>query len=265
VKDKLKVLPPQLQNAPFNEFFPILQKSMETEQIIMYLAKKSKVADDPEYQKLVQECQKGVMQKLFLDKAVEARATEEEFRKVYDEYKKSAPKEEEFDLSIITLTDKAKAATVLKDVKAAGPAAFGAIADAESMNKIPGGNLGYVRLGDLPEAFRDKVKSAAKATIIPNIIEVTMPNPSDPSKKVTTYNILLVKDKREAKFPEYEAVKAELKSVVHSRLMKDVIKDFEKQATIEHPLEPKADSTKAGAAKADLPKVDTSKAASPAA
>ena len=143
------------------------------------------------------------------------------------------------------------------------------------MNKIPGGNLGYVRLGDLPEAFRDKVKAAAKATVIANFIEVSMPNPSDPSKKVTTYNILLVKDKREAKFPEYEAVKPELKTVVTQRLMKDVIKDFEKDAKIEHPLEPKADAaktdaTKTDATKADLPKidapkVDTSKAAAPAA
>ena len=124
VKDKVKVLPPQLQNAPFNEFFPILQKSIETEQIIMYLANKAKVTDNPEYQKMVKECQKGVMQKLFLDMAVAKRATEEEYRKVYDEYKKSAPKEDEIDLSIITVTDKAKAAKLLKDAKAAGPAGF---------------------------------------------------------------------------------------------------------------------------------------------
>jgi peptidyl-prolyl cis-trans isomerase C len=258
VKDKLKVLPPQLQSAPFNDIFPLLQKSIETEQIIMHLAKKAKVSDDPEYQKLVQECQKGVMQKLYLDREVEKLATDEEYRKVYDEYKKAAPKENEFDISMITLTDKAKANKVLADAKSAGPAGFAAVANKESMNKIPDGNLGYVRLGDLPEAFRKEVQGAAKATIIPKAIEVSMPDPSDPNKKITTYNIILVKDKRPAEFPAYnEALKAELKPILVSRLMKGVIKKAEEPAKIEHfgmdgkPIENKADAPKADAPKAD--------------
>jgi peptidyl-prolyl cis-trans isomerase C len=260
VKDKLKVLPPQLQSAPFNDIFPLLQKSIETEQVIMYLAKQAKTGDDPEYKKLVEECHKGVLQKLFLDKAVEARATEAEYRKVYDEYKKSAPKEDEYNLSMITLTDKTKAAKVLKDVKAAGPAGFAAIADKESVNKIPGGNLGYVRLGDLPEAFRDKVKGAAKATILPNLVEVTMPDPTDTSKKITTYNIILVQDKRPASFPDFEVAKPELKAVVHARLMKDVIKDFETKAKVDRfdmfgkPIDQAANAPKTEAPKADAPK-----------
>lgn len=265
VKDKLKVLPPQLQSAPFNEIFPLLQKSIETEQIITYLANKASVQNEPEYQKLVQECQKGVLQKLFLDKAVEKRATEEELRKAYDEVKKSAPKEDEYNLSMITLTDKKKAEKVLKDAKAAGPSGFAAIADKESMNKIPGGNLGYIRLGDLPEAFRDKVKGAAKATILGNSVEVTMPDPTEPNKKVTTYNIILVQDKRPATFPQFEAVKGELKTALSSRLMKDAIKEFETQAKVERfgmdgkPVEQKADAPKADASKTDLPKVDAPK------
>lgn len=262
VKDKLKVLPPQLQSAPFNDIFPLLQKSIETEQVIMHLAKKAKTSDNPEYKKLVEECQKGVLQKLFLDQAVEKRATDAEYRKVYDEYKKSAPKEDEYNLSMITLTDKTKAAKVLKDAKAAGPAGFAGIADKESENKIPGGNLGYVRLGDLPEAFRDKVKGAAKATILQNLIEVSMPDPKDPNKKITTYNVILVQDKRPASFPDFEVAKPELKPVVSARLMKDVIKEFESQAKVDRfdmygkPVDQAANAPKADAPKADAPKLD---------
>lgn len=260
VKDKVKVLPPQLQGAPFNDIFPLLQKSLETEKIIMHNAEKAKVTDDPSYQTQVKECQKGVKQKIFLENAVDKRATDEEYRKVYDEYKKSAPKENEFDISMITLTEKAKATKVLADAKTGGPAGFAAVANKESMNKIPDGSLGYVRLGDLPEAFRKEVQGAAKATIIPKVIEVSMPDPTDPNKKITTYNIILVKDKRPAQFPEFDAVKGELKAIVYSRLMKDVIKDFEKQATVERfgmdgkPLEKKADAPKdAAPANSDKP------------
>jgi hypothetical protein len=90
-----------------------------------------------------------------------------------------------------------------------------------------------------------------------------MPDPSDANKKVTTYNILMVKDKRAATFPPFEAVKGELKSAVGSKFAKEAIKEFEGKAKIElfgmdgKPLEaPKAD-----APKVDASKVETTKAA----
>jgi peptidyl-prolyl cis-trans isomerase C len=262
VKDKLKLLPPQLQNAPFKEIFPLLQKSVGTEQIISYLAEKAGLKNDPEYQKMVVECQKGVLQKLFLDKEIEKRATDAELKKSYDEVKAAAPKEDEYNISMITLTNKKESEDVLRDVKKAGVAKFAEFANTKSKNKIPDGNLGYVRLGELPEAFRDKVKNAAKATIIPTVVEISMPDPADASKKVTTYNIILVQDKRPATFPAFEAVKGELKAAVGSKFAKEAIKEFESQAKVElftmdgKPVEQKADATqvptdadKAGTAK----------------
>jgi len=267
VKDKLKLLPPQLQNAPFKEIFPLLQKSVGTEQIISYLAEKAGLKSDPEYQKMVVECQKGVLQKLFLDKEIEKRATDDKLKEAYNEVKAAAPKEDEYNISMITLTSKKEAEDVLRDVKKAGVAKFSEFANTKSKNKIPDGNLGYVRLGELPEAFRDKVKNAAKATIIPTVVEISMPDPTDAGKKVTTYNIILVQDKRPATFPPFEAVKGELKSAVGSKFAKEAIKEFEAQAKVEiftmdgKPVEQKTDAAPADAkpadkadAKADAPK-----------
>lgn len=248
VKDKLKLLPPQLQNAPFKEIFPLLQKSVETEQIISHLAEKAGTKNDKEYPTMVSECQKGVLQKLFLDKEVAKRATEAELKKSYEEVKKAAPKEDEYNISMITLTDKKKAQELLKSTKVPK---FAEVANKESMNKIPDGNLGYVRLGELPEAFRDKVKGAAKATIVQNVVELSMPDPTDPKKKLTTYNIIMVQDKRPATFPPFEAVKGELKSAISSKLAKEAIKEFEGQAKVERftmdgkPMDDKAEESKA--------------------
>lgn len=256
VKDKLKLLPPQLQNAPFKEIFPLLQKSVGTEQIISYLAEKAGLKNDPEYAKMVAECQKGVLQKLFLDKEIEKRATDAELRKSYDEVKAAAPKEDEYNISMITLTNKKEAEDTLRDLKKSGISKFAEVANAKSKNKIPDGNLGYVRLGELPEAFRDKVKTAAKATIISTVVEISMPDPTDPNKKVTTYNIIMVQDKRPATFPPFEAVKGELKAAVGSKFAKEAIKEFEAQAKVElfamdgKPLEQKAEAPTADAPKA---------------
>ncbi len=248
VKDKLKLLPPQLQNAPFKEIFPLLQKSVGTEQIISYLAEKAGLKNDPEYAKMVAECQKGVLQKLFLDKEIEKRATDAELKKSYDEVKAAAPKEDEYNISMITLTNKKEAEDVLRDLKKSGISKFAEVANTKSKNKIPDGNLGYVRLGELPEAFRDKVKTAAKATIISTVVEISMPDPTDPNKKVTTYNIIMVQDKRPATFPPFEAVKGELKAAVGSKFAKEAIKEFEAQAKVElftmdgKPIEQKAEA-----------------------
>jgi peptidyl-prolyl cis-trans isomerase C len=266
IKDKLKLLPPQLQNAPFNDIFPLLQKSVATEEVVKYFAEKTGLKDSPEYAKMVEECKKGVLQKLFLDKKIDEKATDEELKKAYEEVKKAAPKEDEYNISMITVTDKKKANSVLADLKKSGTSKFADVANKESMNKIPDGNLGYVRLGDLPEAFRDKVKDAAKATLVPSIIEVSMPESPDSTKKVTTYNIIFVQDKRPAAFPAFENVKAELKTAVGQKFAKEAIKELEDKAKIENftmdgkPIEaPKTDDKKPEEKKTDGKPVDDSK------
>lgn len=252
VKSKLKLLPPQLQKAPLNDIFPLLQKSVATETVVAYLAEKAGLKSNPDYQKMVVECQNGVLQKLFLDLEIKKRATDDELKKAYEEVKAAAPKEDEYNISIITVTDKKKAQDLLKKVTVSN---FAELADTESSNKIPRGNLGYIRLSDVPEAFRNAIKGAAKATIIQKALEVSMPDPNDASKKVATYNLIFIQDKRPATFPPFEAVKEELTGAIGPKLAKAAIADFEKGAQIEHfamdgkplPAEQKADAPKADA------------------
>lgn len=264
VKSKLTVLPPQLANAPYDQIYPFLLKSVVTERIISYYAGQAKVKDKPEYAKMVEECKRGAEQKLFLDGEIAKRATDEELKKSYEEVKKTAPKEDEYNVSMITVTDQSQARKILKTVKVNN---FAEVANKESMNKIPDGNLGYVRLGELPEAFRDKIKNAAKATVLKDLVEISMPDPSTPNKKIKTYNIVMVQDKRPATFPPFEAVKGELKNAISSRLAKEVIKDLESKAKMElfgldgKPLDQKADeASKNDASKEDASKNDGSKA-----
>lgn len=266
VKDKLKLLPPQLQGAPFKEIFPHLQKSVATEKIVSHLAEKAGTKNDPEYQKMVKGCEDGVLQKLFLDKEIDKRATDEELKKAYDEVQKAAPKEDEYNISMITVTSKKKAEDVLKDLKKSGTSKFAEVANKESMNKIPDGNLGYVRLGELPDALRDKVKDQAKATLVPSVVEVSMPDPSEAGKKVTTYNVIFVQDRRPAKFPPFEAVKGELKTAVGPKFAKEAIKELEEKAKIElftmdgKPAPEKSEEKAAEAPKADASKKESTKA-----
>lgn len=277
VKGKLKLLPPQLQDAPFKDIFPLLLKSVITEKIISYFAEKAGTKNDPDYQKMVAECQKGVLQKLHLDKEVNALATEGRLREEYDilnkkelEKDKKDPnrvkERQKYDIGLITLTDKKKADEVLKELKKLGVSKFADVANKESMNKIPDGSLGVVSLGALPPPFREKVKDAANATIIPNVVELPMPDPSDPSKMIPTYNILMVKSKLAGPndpLPPFEDVKGELKTApeITSKLTKEVIKELEGKADIKlftmdgKPLDQKADA----------PKADDKKAAAPAA
>lgn len=267
VKSKLSVLPPQLAGAPYDQIFPLLQKSVVTEQIITFYAEKSGLKSKPEYEKMVEECKKGVLQKLFLDKEIETRATDDELKKAYEDVKKAAPKEDEYNISMITVTDKKKAEGILRDLKKSGISKFAEVANTESMNKIPDGNLGYVRLGELPEAFRDKVKNAAKATLVPAVVEISMPDPSEASKKVTTYNIILVQDKRPATFPAFDTVKNELKTAVGSKFAKEAIKELEGKAKVElfgldgKPIDQKAEAAQPEAKKVDDKKEDPSKTA----
>jgi len=254
VKSKLSVLPPQLASAPYDQIYPLLLESVVTERIINYYADQAKIKDKPEYAKMVEECQKGAAQKLYLDGEIAKLATDEELQKTYNEAKKAAPKEEEYDIGIITVKDQKKAKEILKTVTVN---TFSAVANKESENKAPDGALKNVRLSELPEAFRDKLKNAAKATILKDIIEISMPDPAS-NKKMKTYNIVMVQDKRPASFPPFEAVKGEVKRAVNNKLAKDAIEKLKSKAKIElfgldgKPIDQKAD---------DASKSDVSKAA----
>jgi peptidyl-prolyl cis-trans isomerase C len=270
VKDKLKLLPPQLQGSP-KEIFPLLQKSEETAQIISYLAEKAGTRNDPEYQKMVGECQKGVLQKLFLDGEVKKMSTNEELMDAYNKVKEATKQEKEYNLSIITITDKAKAKKIFDTVNVTN---FGEVANKESLNKTPDGSIGYMRLGDLPEPIREKLKKLqeanggkiAKATKIPSIVEISMPEPSDANKKVTTYNIIMVQDVRDAVFPPFDDVKDQIQAAIAPDLTKKAIAKLQDSAKIERftmdgkPIDEKADAPKADAPKADAPKADAPKA-----
>jgi parvulin-like peptidyl-prolyl isomerase len=237
----------------------------------MSFAEKSGIKNDPKFQKMVAECQKGVLQKLFLDAEIKKRATDEKLKEAYDQLVKSAPKGvEEYDISMITVTDKKKAKEILDGLKKSGPAKFAEVANKESMNKVPDGNMGYVRLEELPPAVREKVKGAAKATIIPTVIEISMRDPGEPNKEVTTHSIILVKDKRPATLPPFDAVRGELEaSIVGPKVAKEVIAELEGKAKIElftkdgKPLDQKADAPKVDADKADASKMDAPKADAP--
>jgi len=255
VKAKAQMLPKQLtNNAKFKDIFPLLVKSVATEAAIINRAEKSGIKNRPEFKVMKEQCESGVLQKSFIDDEIDKLATEEELMKAYKEVKEAAPKGTEYNISMITVQDKQKANSILKDLTKAGAITkFAEYADKESLNKIPGGNLGFVRLEELPEPLRKPIEGAAQATIVPKVVEISMPDPSTPGKKVTTFNIIYVQGKRPAVFPPFESVKEELKTALSTKLAKEVIKKIEGEVEFQlfnaegKPLDQKAEAPSAPA------------------
>jgi peptidyl-prolyl cis-trans isomerase C len=265
LKKKLKTLPPQVQGAPLPQIYEPLLNSAIHMIVIEHNAKKLGLEKDEDVQQGIKDCQQAMVMKAYIDGNVhglnkpniklDAVATEAELKRAYDEIIKILPKMEEARMHQAIFTKKEEAVKFIAELKKNADFAK-VLADAQKTNAdIKGGDLGYVKIPELPASIAEKVKKAAKATIIAEPIEEQL----DGQK---LYIAVKVDDKRVAPTPTFEEMKDEVKSITYPKFAQQVIERDMKAAKVEKTGldgKPMTDAPKAEEKKAETPKVEEKK------
>lgn len=234
LKKKLKTLPPQVQGAPLPQIYEPLLNSAIHMVVIEHNAKKLGLEKDEDVQQGIKDCQQAMVMKSYIDGNVHGNpkfkldpiATEAELKKAYDEIIKILPKVEEARMHQAIFTKKEDAVKFIAELKKNSDFAK-ALAEAQKSNtNIKGGDLGYVKIPELPASIAEKVKKAAKATIIAEPIEEQL----DGQK---LYIAVKVDDKRVAPTPTFEEMKDEVKSITYPKFAQQVIERDMKAAKVE--------------------------------
>lgn len=215
----LTTLPSQLQEVSIDKIYePLLNRVIDTK-LITRAAEAAGMRNDPDVQKKMQEASEAMLQKFYLDREISKLITDLILKGKYDEILKMMPKgekaEKEIRLRHILVKTKKEAEEILKKLK--GGADFAALTKQHSIDeptKTNGGDLGYVRKSDMPKSFSEKVFKAAKATLIPEPLEV----------EGLGWSVIRVEDKRDVEPPSFQEVKEEIRQALVPEYAVQVIK-----------------------------------------
>ena len=220
LKERLKLLPPQVQSAPFEKIYEMLLAAQVDMMIVSHAATKENYPQ--KYADRVKAAGEAVIQKTFLDDEIKKLITDADLKTFYDQVVKALPPIEEARIRQITFGDEKTAKAALAELKK-GTDFEKVLSDAQKADPaIKGGDMNYVRIDDLPPAIAEKVKKSAKATLVPDVIKTDM-----------GHHVIRVDDKRPHPTPTFEEAKPELTTMIAPKYLQQVVEGLRKGTKIE--------------------------------
>jgi peptidyl-prolyl cis-trans isomerase C len=253
IDDHVKMLPPQLQNAPREKIFEIVRDRIIKMQLAASEARKKGLDKDAAVQRRV-----DIGKEVLLAEALFAtkKPSEDELKKAYNELKGMAAKEKEVRIKMIVVASKSDAEAAKAEIK--GGKSFDDVAKAKSLDdqtKDKGGDMGYRPSKAFPPEIAEKVALAKNAVLIDEPIKFSLGEGKD------LWALVRKEDERPMEVPKYDEVKGELEFLmVGPKKRKEYEAELMKTATVElFDKDGKPESKKPDdAAKADDKKSDAS-------
>jgi peptidyl-prolyl cis-trans isomerase C len=226
--NELKNLPPQLQPmAQSPEGRKELLESMIIREIVYQDAQKQGLEKSPEFTERMDEVKKKLLVEMDLKKKLEAeiKLTDEELKKVYEQYKEKFKTGEQIRASHILVKDEKTAQDVEAQLKKGGNFADLAKKYSTDSTKEKGGDLGWFDKGKMVPEF-DKAAFGLKDGETSGIIKTNF-----------GYHIIKVTGKRPAGYAPFDEVKDQIKAAILPSKQQEVFQkvktDLKKDAKIE--------------------------------
>lgn len=218
--DYLRTMPEQVQAAPMDQVFGMVQDQLVVGTIISNRA--SGMESDPEVQKRMATLQQNVIRAAWLEREVKSKVTESAAKKEYDEYAKNFEPAEEMNAQHILVDSEAKAKDII--AKLQGGAKFEDMVKEYSKDKGAknDGDLGYFKQTDMVKEFADVAYQMKKGE-----------TSKSPVKTQFGYHVIRVNDRRLSQVPTFEQMKPQIESKLQREALETVINDLRKSAKIE--------------------------------
>ena len=216
IRDVYDNMPEAKEKVSFNEFYEQTIRDFVGNELVYQAAEAEKVTETPEYEKNVKAAKREIASKLFLKNKVDALLTDEQLKKVYEEYKKNFVSEKEISARHILVSDEAKAKEVITKLDNGGD--FNKLAKEYSREPA---ELGYFGKQTMVPEFSD-------AAFELKIGEYT----KEPVKTQFGYHVIIVDDSRDSAPQEFDKVKMQLKAAVAKAALDRVLQNISNQAKV---------------------------------
>lgn len=217
----ISTLPPQVQQMPIEQLFPMALDRVVDNKVALKRSAGANLAEDPDVTKLFDEAKQQIIRNVYIDRQVSAKVNQKALLKKYEELLDQIGDIEEVKARHILLESEEKAKEAVK--KLDGGADFVTVTKemwpgAEQQN---GGELGYFAKGDMVPEFANAAFALGKDQYT-----------KDPVKTQFGWHVIKVEDKRKRPQPEFESVKPQLEMQLRQELLADMLKDWSKEAKV---------------------------------
>lgn len=216
IRDVYEAMPEAKEKVTFDDFYEQTIRDFVGNELVYQAAESEKVTETPEYEKNVKAAKREIASKLFLKNKVDALLTDEQLKKVYEEYKKNFVSEKEISARHILVSDEDKAKEVITKLDNGGD--FNKLAKEYSREPA---ELGYFGKQTMVPEFSD-------AAFKLKIGEYT----KEPVKTQFGYHVIIVDDSRDSAPQEFDKVKMQLKAAVAKAALDRVLQNISNQAKV---------------------------------
>ena len=209
---------PQIKDrVPFEEFYAKTLDVFVNSKLVYQAAQAARIEETPEYQRQLVTAKEDLARKLFLEKSVEDRVSEEAVKKLYDDYTSKFESQKEVKAKHILVESEDKAKEVINKLNRGED--FVKLAQEYSRDQV---DLGYFTKDMMVPEFSAVAFSMKKG-------EYT----KKPVKTEFGYHVILVEDARASKPLELKEIEPQLKNMVTQQVIGEIFEDLRGKASIE--------------------------------
>lgn len=215
-------LPEQMRQSPLQSLFPLARDQVVNNKLVADKAATASLEGDAEVQKMLEQAKQQIVRNVYVDRQVDAKVTDAELQKAYEELKAEVAKIEEVRARHILVDSEEKAKEVITKLK--GGAKFEDMVQEYSSgpSKENGGEVGFFSKADMVPEF-------AEAAFTMGVNDYS----KDPVKTQFGYHVIQTQEKRTRPVPAFEEVKPQLEAVVRQRQLLELINSWQAEAKVE--------------------------------
>jgi peptidyl-prolyl cis-trans isomerase C len=220
----IRNFPPQMQQLPPEQLFPLAAEQLSIAKVIdQKAATDTTLDDDAEVLKMQAEAKMQILRTAYLQKAVDKQVDEARLRKAYDAMKAEQGEVPEARARHILVEKEETAKDII--AKLGSGEKFEDLAkqySTDPSNKESGGDLGYFSKDAMVKEFAD-------AAFALNKDEVS----KTPVKTQFGYHVIQLLDKRTRPVPSFEEVKPQIQAGEQRKVANEILEKWRKDADIE--------------------------------
>lgn len=222
VMNLIRDLPPQYQQVPIPQLFPMLVKRAVNHELLLEAAQKGPYGENPQLKAEVEEFRLNKLREYLLLDRIDTAVTDEALRARYQAFLDSTPATAEVHARHILLKTEAEAKAVIADIKAGKDFAGEAKAKSVGPSAPTGGDLGFFTQDKMVKPFAD-----AAFAMQPGEVS------SVPVETQFGWHVIKVEERREAPRPTFEEKVEDLRRDLSGEVITALINDLRGKATIE--------------------------------
>lgn len=222
VMEYIRTFPPQIQQVPVQQLFPMALDQLVNERLVRVYAAKANLDNDPDVKKRLKEAKDEIVATAFLKKEIESNITDEQLQAAYDEHIAGLEEVEEAKALHILVEDKSKAHDLIQKLEKGED--FAELAAEHSIDKgsaANGGDIGYF----------------TREEVVPEFAEVAFTleegkHSFEPVKTQFGYHVVKLLEKRTRPVPTLEDLKPQLDGQLRQKSMAGLFKNWREKSSV---------------------------------